>query len=252
LYVDGRLIGAAQAPGLPKLGPKAAIDIGLDSGDAVGDYRAPLGFRGLMDEVRIYDGALTAEQIRQHVADPGETDSDAALVLHYSFEKEKWNPRGEGKVADKSGKGNDGATVGLRSDQGQVGRAGKFIGAKPAILRLPFAVKHRWSQEIPMLVRAMVLADKTLFVAGPPDLVDEEKVTGALIASEIRNALAEQRDALEGKKGALLWAVSAVDGKKLAERKLPAMPVFDGMIAAGGRIYYTTTDGRIIALGERR
>jgi len=146
----------------------------------------------------------------------------------------------------------DGATVGLRSDHGHVGRAGKFMGAKPGLLRLPFAVKHRWAQEIPMFVRAMVLADKTLFIAGPPDLVDEEKVTRALIAPETRKALAEQRNALDGKKGALLWAVSASDGKRLAEQKLSAMPVFDGMIAAAGRIYYTTTDGRIIALGGKR
>ncbi len=251
LYVNGKLAGAAQTPGLPKLGPKAAVDIGLDSGGAVGDYRAPLGFRGLMDEVRIYDGVLSAEEIQRHVADPGKTDSGATLALHFSFEKEKWNPRGEGKVTDKSGNGNDGATEGLRSDLGHVGRAGKFIGAKPGILRLPFAVRHRWAQEIPMFVRAMVLAGKTLFIAGPPDLVDEEKVTRALIASETRKALAEQRDALEGKKGALLWAVSASDGNKLAEQKLPAMPVFDGMIAAAGRIYYATTDGRIIALGGK-
>jgi len=252
LYVDGKLIGTAQAPRLPKLGPKAAIDIGLDSGGAVGDYRAPLGFRGLMDEIRIYDGVLTAERIQQHVADPGKAASGTTLVLHYSFEKEKWNPRGEGKVTDKSGKGNDGATVGLRSDHGHVGRAGKFIGAKPGILKLPFAVKHRWAQEIPMLVRAMVLADNTLFIAGPPDLVDEEKVMRALIAPEIRKALAQQRDALAGKKGALLWAVSASDGNKLAEQRLPTMPVFDGMIAAAGRIYYATTDGRVIALGGQR
>ena len=251
LYVNGSLIGAAQAPSLPKLDPTAAVDIGLDSGAAVGDYRAPLGFRGLMDEVRIYDGVLTAEQICQHATDPGKTDGRASLVLHYPFDKEKWNPRGEGKVTDNSGKGNDGATVGLRSDHGHVGRAGKFIGAKPGLLRLPFAVKHRWAQEIPLFVRAMVLADKTLFIAGPPDLVDEEKVTRALIAPDTRKALAEQRDALDGKKGALLWAVSASDGKRLAEQNLAAMPVFDGMIAAAGRIYYTTTDGRIIALGGK-
>ena len=252
LYVNGRLMGTAQSPRLPKLAQKEAIDIGLDNGGAVGDYKAPLGFRGLMDEVRIYDGVLTAEQIRQHVADPGKIAADTTLALRYSFEKEKWNPRGEGKVTDTSGNRNDGATEGLRSDVGHVGRAGKFIGAKPGILRLPFAVKHRWSQEIPMFVRAMVLADDTLFIAGPPDLVDEENVTRTLIAPETQKALAEQRDALDGMKGALLWAVSAADGKKLAELKLPAMPVFDGMIAAAGHLYYTTKDGRVIALGKER
>jgi len=250
LYVGGKLVGAGQCPRRPKLDPKAAVDTGLDGGDAVGDYRPPLGFRGLIDEVRIYEGVLTAEQIQQHVAAPTNIDSGCTLALHCSFEKEKWNPRGEGKVTDYSGKGNDGATVGLRSGQGHVGRAGKFIGAKPGIMKLPFAVKHRWNQEIPMFVRAMVLADKTPFIAGPPDVVDEEKVTQALIAPKTRKALAEQRDALDGKKGDWFWAVSASDGKKLAEQKLPGMPVFDGLIAAGNRIYHATTEGRVIAMED--
>ena len=55
------------------------------------------------------------------------------------------------------------------------------------------------------------------------DLVDEEQVTRALVDPEIRKALTEQCDALDGKKGALLWAVSASDGEKLAEQDLTAL-----------------------------
>ena len=43
-----------------------------------------------------------------------------------------------------------------------------------------------------------------------------------------------------------MWAVSAADGKKLAEQKLDSPPVFDGLIAAGGRLYLATTDGRVL------
>jgi hypothetical protein len=46
--------------------------------------------------------------------------------------------------------------------------------------------------------------------------------------------------------------VSAGDGKKPAELKLDALPVFDGMIAAGGRTFCATTDGRVVALAGGR
>jgi outer membrane protein assembly factor BamB len=55
----------------------------------------------------------------------------------------------------------------------------------------------------------------------------------------------QQEAALDGRDGALLWAVSAADGGKLAEYKLDAPPVFDGMAAAGGRLYLSTVDGHL-------
>ncbi|MEW6355141.1 MAG: PQQ-binding-like beta-propeller repeat protein [Planctomycetota bacterium] len=252
LYVNGRLAGEARAPRLPTLGPKTGIDIGLDTGGAVGDYRPSFGFKGMIDEVRVYNGPLTAGEIQQHAANPGETAAaGATLVLRYSFDKDKANPKGEGKVADESGRGNDGVTEGLRLDEGKAGRCGKFIGAKPGILQLPFAVKHRWAKEVPITVRAMALADKTLFVAGPPDLLDEEEAAKQLTDPKIQTAFVEQAAALDGKKGALLWAVSASDGARLAEQKLTAMPVFDSMIAAQGRLYLSTTGGQVICLGAQ-
>ena len=57
--------------------------------------------------------------------------------------------------------------------------------------------------------------------------------------------------AFEGKRGAMLWAVSAADGKRLSEVKLDAMPVWDGMAAAGGRLYLSTRDGSLVCLEER-
>lgn len=93
----------------------------------------------------------------------------------------------------------------------------------------------KWSVRAPVRIRAMVLADKTLFVAGPPDVLDPDDPLGAF----------------EGRKGALLWAMSASDGKELAEYKLDSPPVFDGMIAAGGRLYISTRDGRLICMGKK-
>jgi hypothetical protein len=114
------------------------------------------------------------------------------------------------------------------------------------------AVDYKWiSQHPPLIARAMVLADKTLFVAGPPDVVDEKKAWGRFLDPSVRSELDEQVAAMEGKRGALLWAVNAADGSKLAECKLATPPVFDGMIAAGGRLYLADEVGRVLCLTGR-
>ncbi len=104
---------------------------------------------------------------------------------------------------------------------------------------------YYWSREAPLYVRAMVLADKTLFIAGPPDIIDEEQIFKNPDAAGIAKKLREQTSALDGQKGALLHVVSASDGKKLAEYKLETVPVFDGMAAANGRLYLSMKNGRV-------
>ena len=37
-------------------------------------------------------------------------------------------------------------------------------------------MKPEWTRNVPLLVRAVVPAKRTLFIAGPPDLLDEEKI----------------------------------------------------------------------------
>ena len=93
-----------------------------------------------------------------------------------------------------------------------------------------------WFQWVPVRIRGMVLAGKHLFVAGAPDVVDEK----------------DPMAAFEGRKGAVLRAYSAADGKMLTELKLGAPPVFDGVIAAGGRLYLTTVDGKVICFGSKK
>ena len=58
--------------------------------------------------------------------------------------------------------------------------------------------------------------------------------------------LAEQSESLAGRKGALLRAVSAADGSRLAEYRLDVPPVFDGMIAAQGKLIWSTVDGDVV------
>jgi hypothetical protein len=90
----------------------------------------------------------------------------------------------------------------------------------------------------------MVLADKTLFVAGPPELLS---LADRSIAQQDLDAAA---DAYDGKLGGTLRAISTQDGSKLAELKLDSPPVFDGMIAAQGRLFISTMDGQVRCLGE--
>jgi len=109
-------------------------------------------------------------------------------------------------------------------------------------------IRHRWTGEVPALVRAMVLASGTLFLAGPPELIDEERAYRDPTDPAIAARLAEQEEAARGDKGSRLWAVSAADGRKLAERALEGVPVFDGMAATPGRLYLAMADGRVVCL----
>jgi hypothetical protein len=111
------------------------------------------------------------------------------------------------------------------------------------------AVRRKWLIEKPELIaKAMVLADQTLFVAGPPDVVDEESIWGRTLESEVQAKLRAQSAALEGEQGSLLWAVSASNGEKMAEYKLKSVPVFDGMSAANGRLYLSMKNGCILCM----
>jgi sugar lactone lactonase YvrE len=83
-------------------------------------------------------------------------------------------------------------------------------------------------------VTSIVRAADTLFVAGPPDVVDS----------------ADPHGAWEGRKGGRLAAFST-DGEPLGEIELPAPPVWDGMAAAGGRLYVALEDGRVLCLAGR-
>jgi hypothetical protein len=99
-----------------------------------------------------------------------------------------------------------------------------------------FSVKRedgtaRWEKRVPLYVRAMLLADRVLFMAGVP--VEARLWPGA------------NEENREG----LLMAVSASDGNVLAEHRLDCPPTFDGMAAANGRLYISLEDGRLVCMG---
>ena len=121
--------------------------------------------------------------------------------------------------------------------------------------RAPSKVVVQWAGGVGVLVRAMVLtgtaAEKTLFIAGPPDIVDAEEPRGVHpYTLRSPKTLAEQEAALAGKRGGAIWAVSPTDGKALSKVALPAPPVWDGLAAAGGRLYIATTDGQVSCYGK--
>ena len=91
----------------------------------------------------------------------------------------------------------------------------------------------KWQVKIPITGKAMVLAGDTVFVAGAP-LVFDPVDPGATYA---------------GRRGAILWAASAVNGSKLAEYKLDVLPAWDGMAAAHGCLFIVNQDGGIECWG---
>jgi hypothetical protein len=93
----------------------------------------------------------------------------------------------------------------------------------------------KWAVWVPIRVKAMVSAADKLFIAGAPDSLDPEDPLAAL----------------EGRKGGLLRAVSKADGGKLAEYKLDAPPVLDGLITANGKLYIATRDGKLACWSKK-
>lgn len=114
------------------------------------------------------------------------------------------------------------------------------------------AARFHWAAGTPPIqARAMVLAGRTLFLAGPPDMLDEEAALGNPDDPATRRQLEAQAAALAGKLGGQLLAMSADDGKVLASYDLGSMPVFDGMVAAGGRLLLATSHGKVVCLGPQ-
>jgi outer membrane protein assembly factor BamB len=91
----------------------------------------------------------------------------------------------------------------------------------------PFYV---WRRDVQTMVRAMVVAGKTMFIAGP------------------RGDWLRSLEDFRGENGVDFWAVSTGNGDRLASTDLESAPVFDGMAAAYGRIYLATVGGKVLCM----
>jgi len=54
----------------------------------------------------------------------------------------------------------------------------------------------------------------------------------------------------DGRLGGSLWVCSASDGSRLSEYALPSPVNWDGMAAAGRRLYVSTADGRLVCMAS--
>ena len=120
-----------------------------------------------------------------------------------------------------------------------------LAGSKPAAVR---AASHDRKKTHP-LCRSE--DGKTLFIAGPPDVLDEEEGWKNIKDPAYAAKLQAQLDALRGKQGSRLWAVSADSGKKLTECRIESVPIYDGMAGARGRLYLAMEDGSVICFGAK-
>ena len=238
LYVDGELVATDTTSGLVAGNPAEPMQIGADQKTQVGRYSGSLPFNGALDEVRIYREALDAHSVRRlSKASAQPVELSAEPVLYYPFD--------DGEPTDVSGNNNHGKGDG-KAVPGIAGKALTFSG-----LSYPdyYEVIHRWARKVPVHARAMVLAEDTLFFAGPPDVVDEDSAVGSLNAPDTRRRLRRQDAAWRGEHGAVLWAVDE-RGNRLAEYALDSLPAWDGLSAAAGRLYIALEDGSLVCMDE--
>jgi len=85
-----------------------------------------------------------------------------------------------------------------------------------------------WRRRLDIRGTALLRAGDKLFAAGQPDVVDPSVPSGGV-----------------------LLVMATKDGRKLAEYKLPAPPVWDGLAAADGKLYIALTNGDIVSFRQR-
>jgi outer membrane protein assembly factor BamB len=150
----------------------------------------------------------------------------------FAAEKEAFEPLPSNRLDQHLRYGGSGRTLGLKTTE----RDRRF--GEPSLHR------NVWSQQVPIFARALVLADKTLCLAGPPELDDLR--TGELALRDPESSEASFR----GQQGAALCLVDATDGELLAQYELESSPVFDGMIAARNRVLLSLENGSLICFSE--
>jgi outer membrane protein assembly factor BamB len=246
LYVDGQLSAEGKANALLDRNPANGLEIGSDEGSTVSDASSTFGFSGIIDEVRLYFMAADEKQISERFKTGAEISSDAVLAVGFD----------DGSARDDSIARNNGTLEGGKMVEGKLGNAIQFsasaANAASNEQQGNSFVKPKWTQDVPIYVRGMVLGGQKLFVVGPPDIIDEENTFQKLTEKdpEVQNLLKEQDDFLEGKQGGFLLAVNIDTGEVDHKLAVDGLPTWDGLSGANNRLYMTTLDGRIICFGE--
>jgi outer membrane protein assembly factor BamB len=263
LFVDGQLASQTKGKGLIPNQPALGLQLGAPGNSQVATFgNAP--YTGLLDQFAIYNRALSEAELVEHANSATAFKTAKGLLLAASFDN--------GNARDESGKGHNGILNGVETGKGKVAAALWFrkpaaAGGKsalatstPKVGQHPNAanpakssfVEHSWEHPVPLFLRAMAMAQRTMFVSGPPDLIEEEYAFEKLSHKDeaIKEQLKEQDEALDGKRGASLFPVSADSGKMGEELKLGSPPVWDGMAVAQGKLYVATVDGKVLCFGK--
>ena len=241
LYIDGKLVAEGTAANL--LTAKPALPLIVGNGIGVAEDSAG-AYSGLLDQFAIYHKALSGTEVQQRFEQPEAKPVDAVLYCNFD----------NGDSRDNSGNEVHGVGAGVESGKGKVGGALWFKGGaegKGGKNGGSF-VKHTWDRFVPIVARSMALAGKTVLVSGAPDTIDEEYAFERLAARDpaILQELKEQDEALDGKRGAKLWAVNTETGEQSAGLELTSPAVWDGITVAQGRVYVSTMDGRVQCFGK--
>jgi len=250
LFVNGELVSQGEASGLITKVPVQGLDLAMDSGSSVGDYRTDYVYTGLLDELRVSFRELAAAEIRRNYEDPLKARvGNAKAVLALSFDTPS--------AKDESPAKNDGSLSGVEVGKGRQGKAIWFRKGKKGPggnqRNSGSYVQRDWDRQVPLFAQGMVLAGDTLLVAGPPDIMDEEYTFERIMEEdkEVDRLLRTQDEALQGAAGGKLLSVSVSDGGQNEELKLDALPVWDGMSVADGSLFVATKDGKVHRFGRK-
>ena len=273
LYVDGERVGEGKAPSLLTKDPAQGMEIGADDGGAVGEYTSPFQFVGIIDEVRLYFNATDDAAVAERFKDSSELAADPVLVVNFD----------DGSARDMSLQRNNGTLNGGKIVTGKIGEAVQFSArggannvaggkgrkakakassdddsdpaakAKPAGEPKNSIVEPKWTTDVPIYVRAMVMAGFHLYIVGPPDIIDEEATFQKISEkdAEVQKLLSEQDAAMNGVQGAKLLTVNTETGEIEHTVELDTLPSWDGLAGANGQLFLTTLDGKVMCFGKK-
>jgi outer membrane protein assembly factor BamB len=259
LYVDGQLAAEAKAnafPGQPRLG----LSLGDAGSSLVSDFGKGAPYTGLLDNFAVFSRALSTAEIVEHAngANFIQRGLPGALVA-CTFDNGDARDDAGGKLLGavsgaETGKGKMGAALWFKKPGGAPSVLAQKPGAAPAAAgpKQGSFVEHQWNAKSTVFARAMAMAKDTVFVSGPPDMIDEEYAFERMAQKdpEIFKELAEQDAALDGKKGASILAVNTKNGDVSGDVKLESPPVWDGIAIARGRLYVASVDGKVTCYGK--
>jgi len=199
--------------------------------DTMLHYDIPTGLGGIHGDILVIDGSRFYE-VRGYT--PGRTawfdPRTSGYTLYAGTFGEPAKPSAEAAEPAPNKRGARQATAKQESPKQAIAKKKRARNVGPSNVA---PSRKLWSSAIPLTGKAIVLANDVLFVAGTPVIFPEDDLAKAY----------------EGRMGGILWAASASTGEKLAEYTLDAPPAWDSLAAAGGLLFFTLADGRVVCMG---